>query len=217
MLGAVFLGGMMSYAALTWWLAEEPYDIAATGAPSYSYYAQRSGSVTSDVSDRFVNIGLETVEWAINSYGWLGGGLGVASQGAQHFGGGADVYGGAGEAGPGKITAELGVPGLLVAIWFAISAIRYAWLVLVYVSMRSAATARLAYGLVAFLLANVAVFFVATQVFGDVFVLIMLGMLAGFFAATPVLAEREGIQPAAARRRSGARPQGGVPVVSRRV
>jgi hypothetical protein len=50
---------------------------------------------------------------------------------------------------------------------------------------RSAPIARLAYGLIAFLLANLAVFVVATQVFGDVFVLIILGMLSGFFRATP--------------------------------
>jgi hypothetical protein len=66
--------------------------------------------------------------------------------------------------------------------------------VLKFVSQRSITIARLAYGLVAFIIANLAVFFVATQLFGDVFVLLLLGMVAGFFLATPVLAEREQAQ-----------------------
>jgi len=44
---------------------------------------------------------------------------------------------------------------------------------------------------VIFAVANLAVFFVATQLFGDLFVLLLLGLVAGFFLATPVLAERE--------------------------
>lgn len=217
MAGAVFLGGLISFGALWWWVVAQPSDPAMTGASRFSYYAQRSSSVGSDVSERFLGLGLDSVEWAMNRYGWLGGGLGIASQGAQHFGGGAEVYGGSGEGGLGKLTAELGVPGLLVGIWFVIAAARYAWLILVNVSRRSASIARLAYALLAFLLANLAVFIVATQVFGDVFVLIILGLLAGFFAATPVLAEREMVQPAAARRPSGTRPQGAVPAVHSRV
>ncbi len=153
----------------------------------------------SDVADRFVDLGLEPVQWAIEGFGWLGGGLGIASQGAQHFGGGAEVFGGAGEGGLGKITAELGVPGLLIALWFGFAAVRYGWHVLVFVSRRSATVARLAYGLAAFLVANLAVFFVATQVFGDLFVLLLLGLVSGFFVATPVLAEREQAQPGTAR------------------
>jgi hypothetical protein len=71
--------------------------------------------------------------------------------------------------------------------------------VLTFVSQRSTTVARLAYGLVAFLMANLAVFFVATQLFGDLFVLLLLGLVAGFFLATPVLAEREQAQRRAPR------------------
>jgi hypothetical protein len=147
--------------------------------------------VASGIADRFVDLGLEPVRWAVEGFGWFGGGLGVASQGAQHFGGGAGVFGGAGEGGLGKITAELGVPGLVIVLWFGLAAMRYGWHVLVFVSRRSTAVARLAYGLVAFLVANLSVFFIATQLFGDLFVLLILGLVAGFFLATPVLAERE--------------------------
>jgi hypothetical protein len=41
--------------------------------------------------------------------------------------------------------------------------------------------------------ANLAFFFIATQLFGDLFVLLILGLVA-FFLATPVLAEREQVQ-----------------------
>jgi len=195
----VFVAGLLSYGALTWWAVERPSEFAGHDAMRYQRYAERSASVGSAIADRVVGLGLDTVQWAVEDYGWLGGGLGIASQGAQHFGGGAEVYGGAGEGGLGKITAELGVPGLLIALWFGIAALRYGRTVLMFVSGRSTTVARLAYGLAAFLVANLAVFFVATQVFGDLFVLLLLGLVSGFFVATPVLAEREQAQRSAAR------------------
>ncbi len=195
----VFIGGVLSYGAVTWWVVEQPHEYAASEATRYQRYAERSASVGSDIADRVVGLGLDSVEWAVEGFGWLGGGLGIASQGAQHFGGGAEVYGGAGEGGLGKITAELGVPGLLISLWFGIAALRYGRTVLTFVSGRSTAVARLAYGLAAFLVANLAVFFVATQVFGDLFVLLLLGLVSGFFVATPVLAEREQAQRSAVR------------------
>ena len=178
--GAI-LGGVFSYLLVVWVVDERPSGLTEQDAIRYQRYAERSATVGYDVSDRFVGLGLEPVQWAIDGFGWLGGGLGVASQGAQHFGGGAEVFGGAGEGGLGKITAELGVPGLVIALWFGFAALRYGWHVLKFVSQRSTTVARLAYGLVAFLVANLAVFFVATQLFGDLFVLLLLGLIAGFF------------------------------------
>jgi hypothetical protein len=204
---AVFIAGFVAYGALTLLVVEDPSTSPASEGV-YGRYAQRSATVASDVTDRFVELGLAPVEWAIDGFGWFGGGLGVASQGAQYFGGGAEVYGGAGEGGMGKITAELGVPGLMAVIWAAVAAVRYAWQVLLFVSARSTAVARLAFGLLAFLIANLAVFFVATQVFGDLFILTMLGLLSGFFLATPALAERERAQSAAVRAPVRQRPLG---------
>ena len=196
--GAI-LGGVLSYLLVAWFVDERPSGLTEQAAMQYQRYAERSATVGYDVSDRFVGLGLEPIQWAIDGFGWLGGGLGVASQGAQHFGGGAEVFGGAGEGGLGKITAELGVPGLAIALWFGFAALRYGWHVLEFVSQRSTTVARLAYGLVAFLVANMAVFFVATQLFGDLFVLLLLGLVAGFFLATPVLAEREQAKRSAPR------------------
>jgi hypothetical protein len=188
--GAI-LGGALSYLLVVWFVDERPSGLTAQEAILYQRYAERGATVGYDVIDRFIGLGLEPIRWAIDGFGWLGGGLGVASQGAQHFGGGGDVFGGAGEGGLGKITAELGLPGLAIALWFGFAALRYGWHVLNFVSERSTMVARLAYGLVALLVANLAVFFVATQLFGDLFVLLVLGMVTGFVLATPVLAERE--------------------------
>ena len=192
-LGAI-AGGIVIYVLAIALVDDQATMIGGRDALLYQRYAERTATVAYGIGDRFTELGLEPVRWAIDGFGWLGGGLGVASQGAQHFGGGSDVFGGAGEGGLGKITAELGVPGLAVAIWFVFASLRCGWHVLLFVSHRSAPVARLAYGLVAFLVANLAVFFVATQLFGDLFVLLSLGLVAGFFLATPMLAERERAQ-----------------------
>jgi len=196
--GAI-VGGMLSYVLVIGLLDDQIYIAAASDSAGFQSYAARSATVRYGIGDRFVGLGLAPVEWAIDRFGWFGGGLGVASQGAQHFGGGAEVFGGAGEGGLGKITAELGVPGLAVVLWFGFAALRYGWHVLVFVSRRSTAVARLAFGLAAFLVANLSVFFIATQLYGDLFVLLILGLVAGFFLATPVLAERELAQRSAPR------------------
>ena len=51
--------------------------------------------------------------------------------------------------------------------------------------------ARLSYGLFSFLVANVAAFSVATQAYGDLFILLILSWTLGFLFAVPVLLERE--------------------------
>jgi len=199
--GAI-VGGLLSYLFVIWAVDEQVSIVSGSGAAGFQRYAERSATVGYGILERFIGLGLEPVEWAVDGFGWFGGGLGVASQGAQHFGGGAEVFGGAGEGGLGKITAELGLPGLAIVLWFGVAAMRYGWHVLVFVSGRATEVARLAYGLVAFLVANLAVFFIATQLFGDLFVLIILGLVAGFFVATPVLAEREQSRRIAPRERA---------------
>jgi hypothetical protein len=188
---ATVVGGFLIFGAVNVWVAEKPVDVSAADDVRYQRYAERGASVRGDVGDRVAEIGIAPIGWAIDQFGWLGGGLGVGSQGAQHFGGGAEVFGGAAEGGLGKITAELGVPGLLITLWLLVASIRYGWKVLSFVSTKSSSTARLCFGLVAFLMANLAVFAINTQIFGDLFIQLMLGLFGGFFLATPVLAARE--------------------------
>jgi len=152
----------------------------------YELYAKRGTTVAGDIPERFQELGLAPVQWAINRFGVLGAGLGTGSQGTQHFT--RTVSSGAAEGGLGKITMELGVPGLAAVLWLLAAFARYVWRLLEALSRASPAHARLAYGLVAYLIANAAAFSVATQAYGDLFVLLMLGWATGFLLALPKIA-----------------------------
>jgi hypothetical protein len=67
----------------------------------------------------------------------------------------------------------------------------------------------MAYGLASFLVANAATFVVATQVYGDIFVLFLIGTTLAALMALPILSERALYQPfgqRASSRRLVARP-----------
>ena len=81
----------------------------------YDQYANRGGSVLEDIPNRIEGLGIQPILWAIDGNGWFGAGLGTGSQGAQHFTG--EWNSGAAEGGLGKITLELGVPGLVLGVW----------------------------------------------------------------------------------------------------
>ena len=98
---------------------------------------------------------------------------------------------GAAEGGLGKITLELGIPGLFVVGWLAISVFNHLWRIMRTASRISPRVARLSYALFSFLVANVAAFSVATQAYGDLFILLILSWTLGFLFAVPALLERE--------------------------
>ncbi len=126
-IGAI-LGGVFSYVLVVWLVDEQAIGMSAQDALRYQRYAERSATVGYDVSERFIGMGLAPVEWAIDGFGWLGGGLGVASQGAQHFGGGAEVFGGAGEGGLGQDYGRVGSAGVgdRALVWVRRGALRLA-------------------------------------------------------------------------------------------
>ena len=157
---------------------------------SYYRYVDRIGTVFEDVPSRFIELGIAPIMWAYDSFGLFGAGLGVGTQGTQHFGGGGGIAGAA-EGGLGKITLELGILGLFLMGWFAILVLNYLWRIMRDASQVSPRIARLSYGLFSFLVANVAAFSVGTQAYGDIFILLILSWMLGFFLAVPVLLERE--------------------------
>ncbi len=190
----VFVIGVVSYIGVAGWLAPDPGDPGYVARADFvagensNIIRERTQTVFADVPARIKKLGVEPISWAVAEAGWLGAGLGVGSQGAQHFGGKGS---GAAEGGLGKLTLELGVPGLLLVIWMFIAFTRYIWRLLAYLSHSSPTYANLAYGLVAFMLANVAAFSVATQAYGDVFILLTLGLSLGFLFALPTLSQAQ--------------------------
>ena len=131
---------------------------------------------------------LGQAKWATRTTGILGAGVGVATSGARHVGNIGQQFGGAGEGGLGKITAELGIPGIILLGWFILAMVRHFWRILRYAARRSSQVFRLSAGLVAFLVANGMIFVVNTQIFSDFFILIVSGMAVGFLLAMPVFA-----------------------------
>jgi hypothetical protein len=157
---------------------------------SYSTYLERSQNVFEQAPARFVEVGIAPIMSAYDSFGLFGAGLGTGTQGGQYFGRDEGVAGTA-EGGLGKIALELGIPGLFVMGWCAILFIRYLWRIIRAALRQSVRVGRLSIGLFSFLVANVAGFSVATQAYGDFFVLLILSWTLGFLLAVPALVERE--------------------------
>jgi hypothetical protein len=153
----------------------------------------RTGTVFSDVDERANSVGLGSIPWAYRVGGPLGLGVGAAAQGSQHFGGGASQ--GAGEAGTGKLLVELGLPGFALAAVLGLLFTRHYRNLIRQLRRQRPRLALLLFGLMAFLAANVPVFAVASQVYGDPFILLLLGLMAGFVLAAPRIVAREAQEP----------------------
>jgi hypothetical protein len=181
--------GVVGFGWLVAQLGSDPIEV--TERPSeYSLYVERSKSAFGDAPERFVELGIAPITWAYESFGLFGAGLGTGTQGGQYFGREQAVAGVA-EGGLGKITLELGIPGLFVVGWLAISTFNYLWRVMRTASHISPRVGRLSYALFSFLVANLAAFSVATQAYSDFFILLILGWTLGFLFAIPTLLERE--------------------------
>jgi hypothetical protein len=183
--------GVVSYFGVLSIMAPDPGDLGyaserVTATEGFEKFSERAQTVFEDLPRRVQETGIQPVVWAVRGSGWLGGGLGIGSQGVQHFGAQAS---GAAEGGLGKITVELGVPGLIIALWLAWSFARYIWRILGVLAKTSPAHSSLACGIVAFMLANLATFAVATQAYADVFILLTIGWSFGFLVALPALAD----------------------------
>lgn len=137
------------------------------------------------VVNRLLDMSVNSFKWVVLKNGFLGSGAGMGSQGAQHFGAGRSATGSASEGGAAKILAEMGVPGLLIFVWFLFRVLIYLYRIMLYVKQLPSDTGNLVYGFIAFLGANFVVFITASQIYGDVFVLLIIGWLLGFILAVP--------------------------------
>ena len=173
-------------------------------------YYERGVSVRNDVTERVSVMTVESFQYMIAQNGILGSGAGTGSQGTQQFRGGADIVGGAAEGGLAKVLAELGIPGLLLLLWLVISLARYMWAIAQDIAQAKdldPSLGKLVFGLEAFLITNGFVYVIAHQVFGDPFVLIVLGFFIGFVMAMPkrVMRRTEERRQATADRRRATR------------
>lgn len=163
------------------------------GTSALGSYLERGISVFADAGERLGTMTIGMFGNIVRRNGFFGAGAGTGAQGSQYFGGGIEIVGGAAEGGVGKVLAELGVPGLIALLWLAVALGRAILRIARFARVCPAYQALRIYGLAAFLPANAAVFITAHQVFGDPFVLIVLGLVAGSILAYPkiVLHERQ--------------------------
>jgi len=143
-----------------------------------SLYLERGVTVFENVDER-VSTSFDLMRSAIARSGGLGLGVGVSSQGGRYAGVSSNLVGGSAEAGIGKFVVELGILGLLLFVGLAWRLARRAWQLFGRLARRDDRLLLYGVSFGAFLAANVATFLVATQLFGDPFVLIVIGLCAG--------------------------------------
>lgn len=150
-------------------------------APSPHF--ERSATTFDDVYERFESLGLNTIKWAYASGGIFGLGTGAGAQGTQHIAGVATQY--AAEGGLGRIMLEVGPIGLILAVLCALAVAKQARRCVLLAGEHGQVLFRLSLGIISFIGANVPIFIGAAQVFGDPFVLMILGMQLGFVLSVP--------------------------------
>jgi hypothetical protein len=141
-------------------------------------YLQRGQTVYISFGDR-LDLTWRLIKSAINHSGILGLGAGSTSQGAR-YAGVSHAAGGAPEAGLGKIMAELGPLGFLILMSVITLTGRKIASRLNLVKQLDQRLLVYQTSFAAFLIANFAAFAVASQLFSDLFVLIIIGTVAGF-------------------------------------
>jgi hypothetical protein len=178
------IGSLVLALALTGVVASE-VRLAEGRTLALQQYVGRLLWAREQAEGRISNLAVDSLQYVLAENGVLGSGAGTGSQGAQHFGGGAEITGAAAEGGIGKVMAELGIPGLVLLAWFGLAVARCALRSLRGIGQVQPELVDTGAGLAAFLAANVLTFTVGHQVFGDPFVLCLLGILAGIVLQLP--------------------------------
>jgi hypothetical protein len=154
-----------------------------------SPHMDRTATAFDDAGERFTSLGLGSVLWGYNAGGLFGLGTGAGAQGSQHIAG-VRVQGSA-EGGLGRIILELGPLGLILAVLCSIAVAVQARRCAIVAANHSPEMTKVVIGLLAFIGANVPIFIGAAQIFGDPFVLIILGTQLGFVLAAPRMIQME--------------------------
>lgn len=125
----------------------------------------------------------------------LGAGLGAATQGIRHVSGRETDFGWQ-EGGLGKLTAELGLPGLVVAMMLVWAILRMMMRISA-VSDIPGTSQLIRVALFAMVVANIGNFLASAQAYSDPVLTLMTAFLAGCLFATATLDERLAQEPAA--------------------
>lgn len=143
-----------------------------------SLYLERGTSVFGEALTR-LSLARDLFLSAVMRSDGIGLGLGVASQGASHAGVNVTGIGGAGEAGVGKLVLELGLPGFILIVLLLYRLGRRSWTLLLGIDKRNHVLQHYSAAFAAFLLANVATFVVASQLYNDSLILLVIGVVTG--------------------------------------
>ena len=125
----------------------------------------------------------------VRQYGFLGAGLGAATQGVHHF---HLVEGGMvgwQEGGLGKLAIELGIPGLIAVVFFAFALGRLMLLISAHPDVEGSSQL-IRCALFGAVVANIIEFLVSAQAYSDPVLTLMTAFLLGCLLATGVLDER---------------------------
>ena len=158
--------------------------IGLAGESETSLYLQRGSTVFSRMDER-VSTAINLFLSAIDRSSGVGLGAGIAAQGARFAGIDNSLFvGGSSESGIGLLVVELGIPGFIIIVWLLFNLARVVVAKLKAVARIDDHLLLYAVSFAALLLANMATFSVATQLYGDYFVLITLGVVAGMLYST---------------------------------
>ncbi len=161
---------------LAYQLVSESGQLGGSSADT-AYLKQRVTTFGTDAGTR-MTVAFASTQRVFETYGLVGLGAGSIAQGSQYFGADTKI-GNLAEAGLARVAAELGLPGLLSLLWVAARLFAALRRGLGDLARRQIDEAKLGFGLLSLVVANGLVFLTASQIFGDPFVYLLLGLFAG--------------------------------------
>lgn len=175
------LGGAVLVAILLGALVFQRYGLQEKAAGQIGSMIERT-EASGGAGGRFVG-GVTSLPDVIRAAGLLGTGLGTGTQGSQHFRAEGEQWSAISEGGLARMVAELGLPGSLVALLLLYRFGRNLKDRASGLRRRTAKETSSLLGLIALLASNAVIFVSAHQIFGDPFVYLFLGLVAGFVVA----------------------------------
>ena len=158
-----------------------------TTGGTFGAFLDRGSTVWTDIFSRLNDIGIGSIGTALEVGGPFGAGIGAAAQGVGGLASGVKLNVGSAEGGLGKIVLELGLAGAFFFTLILALLARLFWRTIYILRYAPPSYGLLNLGLIAYIAANLFNFTGASQVYGDPFVLSIIGLSAGFVLASPTV------------------------------